>query len=112
VPAVLEWIKELSKRVRKYSGSLVVVTQNVSDFTSDEVRRAGEAILANSSTRLLLRQEGNDLDACRELFGLTDEERSRVALAEQGHGLLLAGNARVWLEVVAAPHEEELATLK
>jgi len=112
VPAVLEWIKELSKRVRKYSGSLVIVTQNVSDFTSDEVRRAGEAILANSSTRLLLRQEGNDLDACSELFGLTDEERSRVALAEQGHGLLIAGNARVWLEVVAAPHEEELATLK
>lgn len=112
VPAALDYVKDLSKRVRKYSGSLVVVTQNVSDFTSPEVKRAGEAILANCATRLLMRQEGKDVDAVAELFNLSEEERSRVQMAELGHGLLIAGNARVWLEVVAAPHEHELAATR
>ena len=104
-PEALSFLKRMAKRIRKYAGSLNVVTQNAVDFLAPEVAREGEPVLANASTKLLLRQEAKDLPTVASLFTLSDSEQDRLANAQVGEGLLIAGNQRVWVKVATAPHE-------
>lgn len=107
-PEALAFLRSMAKRVRKYHGSLWVVTQNAIDFLAAEVRREGEPVLANASFALLMRQEGRDLPTVADLYALSDAERDRLASARVGEGLLIAGNQRAWVTVATAPHEARL----
>lgn len=108
VPQALGLLKRMSKRVRKYSGSLLTVTQNPGDFLAPEVAREGEPVLANASTVPLLRQEGRDLPMVAGLYHLSDAEQERLATARVGEGLIICGNSRAWVTVGTAPHETEI----
>jgi DNA helicase HerA-like ATPase len=108
VPEALGFLRKLSKRIRKYMGSLMVVTQNPIDFLAPEVAREGEPVLANASMKLLLRQEAKDLPTVASLFNLSEAEQERLATARVGEGLLIAGNHRTWVTVDTAPHEAVL----
>jgi len=105
VPEALDFLKEMSKRIRKYHGALTVVSQNAIDFLDPAVARTGEPVLANASVKLLLRQEAKDLPAVAKLFELTETEQDRLRTAKRGEGLLIAGNARAWVTIDTAPHE-------
>ena len=104
-PEALKFMKSLSKRIRKYGGSLMVVTQNVMDFLADPIRGDGEPVLANAALTLLLRQGGKDLEALTGLFHLSEAEQDKLSSARVGEGLLIAGNTRTWLSVDTAPYE-------
>ena len=107
-PQALGFLRDLSKRIRKYGGSLVVITQNVVDFLAPELARLGQPVIGNASTKLLMRQESKDLEALRDLLRLSEAECDRLTGARRGEGLLLAGNQHVWLRVEAARHEAEI----
>lgn len=111
-PQALTFLKKMAKRIRKYSGSLNVVTQNPIDFLDPAVAREGEPVLSNSSTKFLLRQEAKDLPTVAKLFSLSDTEQDKLATARQGEGLLISGNARAWVKVETAPHETILLKKK
>ncbi len=104
-PEALGFLRAMSKRVRKYDGSLWVITQNAIDFLAPEVAREGEPVLANSSMVLLLRQEAKDLPTVTQLYGLSEAEQERLRSARVGEGLLIAGNNRAWVTIDTAPHE-------
>ncbi len=108
VPQAIGFLKRMSKRARKYNCSVNVVTQNAIDFLAPEVAREGEPVLANASTRLLLRQEAKDLPAVAGLFNLSEAEQDRLRSARRGEGLLIAGNHRSWVVIDTAPHETSL----
>ena len=107
-PEALKFMKALSKRIRKYEGSMNVVTQNVIDFLAPSIRDDGEQVLTNSAFVLLLRQGGKDLQALTELFSLSDAEQDKLLNAHVGEGLLIAGNQRAWIRIDTAPHETAL----
>ncbi|AUW92636.1 hypothetical protein BXT84_00605 [Sulfobacillus thermotolerans] len=107
-PEALRFMKALSKRIRKYGGSLMVVTQNVVDFLAEAVAGDGEQVLTNAALTLLLRQGGKDLQALTDLFSLSDAEQDKLTNARVGEGLLIAGNQRAWVTVDTAPHEAAL----
>ncbi len=104
-PEALKFMKSLSKRIRKYGGSFMVVTQNVMDFLADAIRGDGEQVLTNSALTLLLRQGGKDLSALTDLFNLSEAEQDKLTNARVGEGLLIAGNTRAWLSVDTSPTE-------
>ena len=108
VPAALEFMQRLAKRARKYHCSFVVATQNVIDFLAPDVARQGQVVLGNSSFKLLLRQEPNDLAALADLFRLTDREQELLRNAPKGEGLLIGGNQRVWCHVEPSGYELSL----
>ncbi len=108
VPQAIGFLKRMSKRARKYSCSVNVVTQNPIDFLAPEVAREGEPVLANASTKFLLRQEAKDLPTVATLFGLSEAEQDRLRTARRGEGLLIAGNHRAWVVIDTAPHETAL----
>lgn len=107
-PQALAFLRDVSKRIRKYGGGLWVISQNVVDFLAPEVARHGQAILDNPCYKLLLAQGEKDLEALARLMNLSEAERELLATAKRGEGLLVAGTQRVRVRVETAPHEFEL----
>ena len=107
-PQAIGFLRDLSKRIRKYHGSLCVITQNVVDFLAPELAWLGQPVISNASTKLLMRQEAKDLDALRDLLRLTEAECDLLSSAKRGEGLLLAGNQRVRVRVEASAYEAEI----
>ena len=107
-PQALKFMKALSKRIRKYGGSFMVVTQNMADFLAPAVAGEGEQVLTNAAYTLLLRQGGKDLQALTHLFNLSDAEQDKLTNARVGEGLLIAGNDRAWVTIDTAPQETRL----
>ena len=108
VPEAIDFMQRLAKRARKYTCSFVLASQNVIDFLDPSVAKQGQTVLGNSSFKLLLRQEPNDLAALADLFKLTDREQELLRRAPRGEGLLIAGNQRVWFHVAPSGYELSL----
>jgi type IV secretory pathway VirB4 component len=106
-PQALEFLRDASKRIRHYNGSLVVISQNLIDFLAPEVMQYGSALINNPCYKLIMQQGEKDLQALCELMnGVSDTEKDLLAGAKRGEGLLIAGNQRIFVKIEAAPHEE------
>ena len=104
-PQALTFMKTMAKRIRKYSGSLNLATQNTADFFAPEVKAAGEAVIGNCAYKLLLRQDDKDLEVLDNLMHLTEAEHDLLHTAKRSEGLLIAGNQRIHVVIEAAPWE-------
>jgi type IV secretory pathway VirB4 component len=109
-PQAIAFLRDTSKRIRKYNGSLIVISQNVIDFLAPEVQRYGQALLDNPCYKLLLAQGEKDLEAISSLMNLSEAEHDLLATAKRGEGLLVAGSQRIHLKIEAAPHELQYLT--
>ena len=104
-PQALAFLRNTSKRIRKYMGGLIVISQNVVDFLDPAIARHGQALLDNPCFKLLLGQGEKDLEALSKLMNLSEAERDLLASPKRGEGLLVAGNQRIKLIIEAAPYE-------
>ncbi len=104
-PQALAFLRDTSKRIRKYMGSLTTASQNVIDFLDPAVARHGQAILDNPTYKVLLGQGDKDLQALTTLMDLTEPERELLQSAKRGEGLLVAGSQRIHVKIESAPFE-------
>ncbi|GAA3624613.1 hypothetical protein GCM10022419_132760 [Nonomuraea rosea] len=109
IPEGAQFLLRMAKSARKHWAGLSVVTQDAADLLSSEL---GQAIVANSTTQILLRQAPQAIDAVAEAFRLSDGERQLLLSAEKGTGLLTAGTSgqRCPLQVISSRREHELVT--
>lgn len=105
-PAAAAILVQFARRARKYGVALDVVTQRLSDFLGHP---AGEAVLANAATKLLLGCEDHEHSAVTSGLGLTEAEGVLLRPGTRGSGLLIAPHLRTAIDVVAAPAEHVLA---
>ncbi len=101
---VLKNFGQLARRIRKYSGSLVVSTQSVKDFVGNaEVLRHATAIFNNCQYSMIGMLKEDDLLAYIELFKnnpLTDTQKNFLFSAKRGEFLLNIDNKtklRIWV---------------
>jgi hypothetical protein len=106
-PAAADLLAQFARRARKYHLGVDVVTQRLADFLGNP---AGQAVLANTATKLLLGCEDHDRAAVATGLGLTAAEADLLRAGRRGHGLLLTPNLRAAIRVVAHPAEHELAS--
>ncbi|WP_433498809.1 VirB4 family type IV secretion system protein [Sphaerimonospora sp. CA-214678] len=108
-PEGARFLLRMAKAARKHWAGLSVVTQDTGDLLSSET---GQAIIANSTTQILLKQAPQAIDKVVDAFQLSDGERQLLLSAERGTGLLMggAGAQRVPLQVIASQREHDLAT--
>jgi len=109
-PQAIAFLRDTSKRIRKYNGSLIVISQNVIDFLAPEVQRYGQALLDNPTYKLLLAQGEKDLEAITALMNLSEAEHDLLANAKRGEGLFVAGTQRIHIKIEAAPYEMQYLT--
>ncbi|MFC5830371.1 VirB4 family type IV secretion system protein [Nonomuraea insulae] len=109
IPEGARFLLRMAKSARKHWAGLSVITQDAADLLGSDL---GQAIVANSTTQILLRQAPQAIDTVAEAFHLSDGERQLLLSAERGTGLLTAGTSgqRCPLQVISSAREHELVT--
>ena len=110
---VLKNFGQLARRIRKYSGSLVVSTQSIKDFVGNhQILRHATAIFNNCQYQLVGMLKEDDLKAYLDLFKnnpLTDTQISFLNTCKQGEFLLnIDSKTRLSIKVEATPLERVL----
>lgn len=103
------FLNSVAKRARKYYLGLTTITQDVEDFLATEL---GQAIINNSSIKILMKQSPSSIDKVAKVFYLSEGEKHLLLSADVGEGLFFAGLNHVALRVIASPEEHRLVTTK
>ncbi len=104
-PDSANFMFSLAKRARKYNLGLTTVTQDVGDFITSPM---GQAIVANSSIQILLKQSPTAIDVLGRVFKLTEEELKRLSNFSVGQGLFFAGQNHVMIQILPSETETRL----
>lgn len=105
VPEALMYMRNFSKRIRKYEGGLIVISHSVVDFLHEEIRRYGQALMDNPTYKILMGTDGKNLQELADLYDLTEAEQEILNAKRRGHTLLTVGNKRVHAIIKLEPHE-------
>ena len=98
-------VAQFVRRSRKYKNIMVIATQEPRDFADDRVLTDGKAIFNNSVYKIIL---GLNKDACndlKKLENINENEEYWIQRFGQGDALLMCGNRRIPIHVIAT-HEE------
>jgi len=102
---IRRFLVRLARRIRKYRGSLILVTQNPGDLFDT---KDGAVLATNPSLLLLGSLKHSEAVKVQRAFSLTDRQVASLETARRGDFLLLAGANRVPLHVMVPPWMDEL----
>ncbi|MGH7610480.1 MAG: VirB4 family type IV secretion system protein [Candidatus Dormibacteria bacterium] len=106
-PALQRLLAHLARRIRKYQGSLVLLTQAAGDLLGAGV---GEVLAVNSATLMLGNQRAGAARRLQQAFSLDEEQRLFLEAAGRGQFLLLAAGRSIPVQVEApALHQDWLS---
>ncbi|MBR1453078.1 MAG: DUF87 domain-containing protein [Lachnospiraceae bacterium] len=95
VPQTLIFLRNISKRIRKYEGSLILITHDVEDFLNPSIKQYGQSLLSTACYKILFGTDGQNLLEEIKLFNLTDAERELLEAQIRGHALFIAGTKKI-----------------
>lgn len=102
----LDFILQMSKKIRKINGSLILITQSPSDFIStDEIKQKTKEILNNMQYSLIFNLSSQSINDVSDMYssygnGLSEDERNYLARAYQGQALFfVTGFSRYKIEI-------------
>ena len=101
------FIAGLFRRARKYWLGVAVISQQATDFLTNEY---GRAIASQSSLRILMRQDSTTINNVAREFKLSEFEQSFLLTCDRGDALIIADLNHVALSVVASASEHPLIT--
>ncbi len=113
-PIALDFMYQLAKRIRKYNGMQIVITQNVKDFVgSPEIARKSSAIINVSQYSFIFSLSPNDMsDLCTlyEKAGqINENETDNIVNLPRGSAFLITGPAnRTNIRIVATPQVKQI----
>lgn len=95
-PVALDFMFQLAKRIRKYNGMQIVITQNIKDFVgSEEIARKSTAIINASQYSLIFALAPNDMEDLCTLYekagGINEMEQERITTAPRGQAFTVLG---------------------
>ena len=105
IPQTLEYLRNISKRARKYNSSIIVISQSLEDWLNEKIRLYGQSLLANSTYKMFFKMDGQDLRDVVKVFNLSKKEEELIYNAKRGECLLSAGNRKIFVNV-KVPHKE------
>ena len=117
-PAALFFMHQMVKRIRKYNGIFVVITQNVNDFVgSASIKKYTTSIINGCQYSFIFGLNPADLQALMDLYasvgGFSEEEREFIANAGIGQCLfVVAPGQRLTMDKITVSKNEELVFKK
>ena len=105
---VASFIYKIFKTIRKYGGSSVAITQDVSDLFSLENGTYGKSIINNSSLKLFFSLEEENIKTLSEYSDLTEKEKIEIKTLKKGECLMFVGENHILAKIEAADFEKEI----
>ena len=97
-PLALDFMFQLAKRIRKYNGMQIVITQNIKDFVgSEELARKSTAIINACQYSFIFSLAPNDMhDICtlyEKAGGINESEQEQIISAPRGQAFVVTSPA-------------------
>ncbi len=93
-PIALDFMFQLAKRIRKYNGMQIVITQNIKDFVgSEELARKSTAIINACQYSFIFALAPNDMQDLVMLYekagGINESEQEQIVQAPRGQAFVV-----------------------
>lgn len=105
---VASFIYKIFKTIRKYGGSGVAITQDISDLFSLEEGTYGKSILNNSNIKVFFNLEEENIKVLEKYTNLSNKEKIEIKSFERGECLMFVGQEHILTKIKAADFEKEL----
>ena len=100
-----EFLSQIQRRARKYNTGTIVITQQPIDFAAPNLIMHGKSIFDNASIYLIMNLRKLAVYYLSKLIYLNETEMERIKYYNQGEGLLICGNRRMNMTVIATQEE-------
>ena len=113
-PIALDFMFQLAKRIRKYNGMQIVITQNIKDFVgSPEIARKSTAIINACQYSMIFALSPNDMDDLCTLYEKAGEineiEQQDIINNDRGSAFVITGPlSRTGINVIASKYLQKL----
>ena len=117
-PIALNFMTSMAKRIRKYGGMQIVITQNINDFVgSEEIKRQSTAVINACQYSLIFSLSPNDVNDLIELYknsgGINKEERNRIVSASVGQAFIITSpTSRTMVQINPLPYVKSIIETK
>ena len=105
---VAKFIYKIFKTIRKYGGSSVAITQDISDLFSLDDGAYGKSILNNSNIKTFFSLEEENINLLSKYSNLSEKEKIEIKSLRRGECLLFVGNEHILLKVEANNFEKNI----
>ena len=105
---VASFIYKIFKTIRKYGGSSVAITQDISDIFSLENGTYGKSILNNSSIKTFFALEEENIKILGEFANLSEKEKVEIKSLKRGECLMFVGEDHILTKIQASDMEKQL----
>ena len=105
---VASFIYKIFKTIRKYGGSSVAITQDISDIFSLEDGIYGKSILNNSSIKTFFALEEDNIKILSEYSNLTEKEKIEIKSLKRGECLMFVGDEHIIIKIECSDKEYEI----
>ena len=113
-PVALDFMFQLAKRIRKYNGMQIVITQNIKDFVgSEELARKSTAIINACQYSFIFALAPNDMQDLVTLYekagGINEVEQEQIVQAPRGQAFtILSPSSRSTFQIATDPNITEM----
>lgn len=105
---VASFIYKIFKTIRKYGGSGVAITQDISDIFSLENGIYGKSILNNSSIKTFFALEEENIKILSEFANLSEKEKIEIKSLKRGECLMFVGENHILTKIQSSDNEKEI----
>ena len=105
---VASFIYKIFKTIRKYGGSSVAITQDISDIFSLEEGIYGKSILNNSSIKTFFALEEENIKILSEYANLSEKEKVEIKSLKRGECLMFVGEDHILTKIECSETEKNI----
>ena len=105
---VASFIYKIFKTIRKYGGSGVAITQDISDIFSLDNGTYGKSILNNSSIKNFFSLEEENIKILSQYANLSEKEKVEIKSLKRGESLMFVGEDHILAKVEVSEEEKKL----
>ena len=106
--SVASFIYKIFKTIRKYGGSAVAITQDISDLFSLEEGIYGKSILNNSEIKAFFNLEEENIIVLNKYTNLSNKEKIEIKSLKRGECVMFVGKEHILTKIESADFENEI----
>ena len=105
---VASFIYKIFKTIRKYGGSSIAITQDISDLFSLDEGTYGKSILNNSSNKIFFALEEENILILSKYTKLSEKEKIEIKSLKRGECLMFANDEHILTKINVDDFEKEI----
>lgn len=105
---VASFIYKIFKTIRKYGGSAIAITQDISDLFSLEDGVYGKSILNNSNIKFFFSLEEENINILEKYSNISEKEKIEIKCLKRGECLVFAGEDHIICKIESAEYEKKI----